>query len=255
MATPWKAEPLHGWRKLTGRLLDLVYPSSCAVCEVALRDGRSLCQPCGEGLPRVTAPFCEICAEHFDGVIDSHFECSNCKELDFAFAFARPALVRDERTLELIHRLKYQKGLHLAGELGKLAAEAFQDSRLEEARAGNWPLVPVPLHRRRMRGRHFNQAAEIARVLSRETTLSILDALDRVRPTDTQTRLTRAQRLNNLKGAFALNSAGQRFASGKPAGAVIVDDVFTTGSTVNECARILRRGGVQKVIVVTVMRG
>jgi len=157
--------------------------------------------------------------------------------------------------MELIYQLKYHRGVHLAGELGKLAAEAFDDSRLVEARAKRWPLVPVPLHCGRLRTRHFNQAAEIARALGREVDLPVLPALKRIRATGTQTRLTRAQRLSNLKGAFALTRVGHRFAAEKPAGVVLVDDVFTTGSTVDECARTLRRAGIQKVIVVTVMRG
>ena len=73
---------------------------------------------------------------------------------------------RDDRTLELIHRLKYGREIHLAAELGRLARESFADPRLAPALDGSWPLVPVPLHRKRLRHRHFNQAAEIARVLA-----------------------------------------------------------------------------------------
>lgn len=157
--------------------------------------------------------------------------------------------------MELIHGLKYQKALHLAPELGRLAAESFDDPRLATALAERWPLVPVPLHPARQRERYFNQAAEIARTVSAATGLPVLPALKRIRKTETQTHFGRAQRLANLKGAFALSRTGTRFAAGKPPGAVVIDDVFTTGSTVHECARVLRRGGVQKVIVVTVMRG
>lgn len=157
--------------------------------------------------------------------------------------------------MELIHGLKYQKALHLAPELGRLAAESFSDPRLATALAERWPLIPVPLHPSRQRERYFNQAAEIARTVSAVTGLAVLPALKRIRKTETQTHFGRARRLANLKGAFALSRTGTRFANGKPSGAVVIDDVFTTGSTVHECARVLRRGGVQKVIVVTVMRG
>jgi predicted amidophosphoribosyltransferase len=115
--------------------------------------------------------------------------------------------------------------------------------------------VPVPLHRTRLQHRHFNQAEEISRVLSAHTGLPVIGALRRIRATEHQTALTRSQRLENLRGAFVITAAGRRRSGQSPAGAVLVDDVLTTGSTVDECAKILRRAGFQKVCAVTVMRG
>jgi ComF family protein len=155
----------------------------------------------------------------------------------------------------MIHRLKYGRELHLTKDLGRLAAEAFSDLRLAPALAGNWPLIPVPLHRQRQQSRHFNQAEEISRVLSLHTGLPMLRALKRIRSTEHQTVLTRSQRLENLRGAFVVTKAGHRHIENTTAGAVLVDDVLTTGSTVNECAKVLRRAGIQTVVVVTVMRG
>lgn len=242
------------WSRLVGRTLDLLYPPVCALCHDPLRDARSLCDTCDGELPRLTTPFCESCGEPFPGLIDGPFACPNCSHLKFAFAFARPTMVRDDRTLEIIHRLKYNRELHLAGELGRLATEAFSDARLAPALAGNWPIVPVPLHRQRFQERHFNQAEEIARMISRITGLPMLAALIRTRSTEHQTILTRAQRMENLRGAFAATPVLTRQPAPLP-GVILVDDVLTTGSTVHECARILRRAGVRKVAVVTVMRG
>ena len=244
-----------GWRVLPGRVLDLLYPPICALSEEGLRDGRSLCDRCDGDLPRLASPFWDSCGEPFPGNIDGPFACPNCSRLKFAFEFARPAMVRDDRTLEIIHRLKYGRQLHLAAELGRLASTAFNDPRLATALAEKWPLVPVPLHRKRLQLRHFNQAAEIARELSNWTGLPVLDALARERSTEHQTALTRAQRLENLRGAFAITRAGQLHLAGKAPGAVLVDDVLTTGSTVDECAKTLRRAGFPRVQVVTVMRG
>ena len=245
------------WRLLAGRLMDLVYPSACAVCQLALADGRTLCDACDSDLPRLAEPFCQSCGEAFEGRIEASFSCPNCSRLKFSFEFARSATVRDDRTLEMIHRLKYGREIHLAKELGRLAHESFiVDPRLAPALAGGWPLIPVPLHRKRQRHRFFNQAAEISRILATRTGLPLLDGLRRIRQTETQTRLTRAQRMENLRGAFALTRKGHRWISRLPkGGAVLVDDVFTTGSTVDECAKMLRRGGFQRVFVVTVMRG
>jgi competence protein ComFC len=251
--------PRHEQKGVVGkwftRLLDWVYPPSCGICETPLSQGRALCKPCREDLPRLAHPYCSICGEHFDGVVEPGFKCPNCHERKLNFDFARPALAHDPRAMSLIHDLKYRRHLHLAAELGGLAAEAFDDERLERAVRLQWPLIPVPLHPGRLRSRLFNQADEVAQVVGRIRGLQVLPALKRTRRTETQTRLTRHQRLANLRGAFAFTRSGQRFAEKKPAGAILIDDVFTTGATVDECARVLRRGGVQKVIVVTVMRG
>jgi ComF family protein len=244
-----------GWRKLISRSLDLLYPPICALCRVNLSDGRALCGPCDQDLPRLSFPFCQRCGEAFQGQIEDEFVCPNCSDLKFAFEFARASLVRDERTLEMIHRFKYSRELHLAKDLGRLATESFADPRLTISLAERWPLVPVPLHRQRLQHRHFNQAEEICRVLARHTGLPQIKALKRIRPTEHQTRLSRAQRMENLRGAFAMTRAGRRQIEKSPAGVVLVDDVFTTGSTVDECSKILRRAGFQKVFVITVMRG
>ena len=253
--TPRPRLEIRGWRKFASRALDLLYPPVCAVCRENLSDGRALCDACDTDLPRLAEPFCKTCGEPFPGEIETSFACPNCSKLKFAMEFARPAMVRDERTLEIIHRLKYGRELHLAKELGRLAAGAFDDPRLEKALAENWPLVPVPLHRKRLQHRHFNQAEEISRVLAAHTNLPVISALRRIRATEHQTALTRSQRLENLRSAFVITSAGRRWIERSSAGAVLVDDVLTTGSTVDECAKILRRAGFQKVCAVTVMRG
>jgi competence protein ComFC len=244
-----------GWMRAASRFLDFLYPPSCALCDCNLTHGAALCGSCEAGLPRLAEPFCMRCGEMFHGEIDDAFECPNCHKVRFAFQFARPAMVRDESTLELVHRLKYGRQIHLAEPLGNLAFEAFKDPRLAVARDGGWPLVPVPLHPRRLRDRHFNQAAEIARVVGRLAGLPVIEALRRVRETDTQTRLSRKQRMENLRGAFEVSRGGRKWLDGRPPGAVIVDDVLTTGSTVNACARVLRRAGLRRLVVVTVMRG
>jgi competence protein ComFC len=246
---------VRGWRRWASRALDLLYPPLCVVCCEELSDGRALCDACDADLPRLAEPFCERCGEAFPGQIDGTFDCPNCSKLRFHFEFARPAMVRDGRTLDMIHRLKYGRELHLAKDLGRLAAESFADPRLAPALAGRWPLVPVPLHRERLQHRHFNQAEEISRVLASHTLLPVIRALRRSRSTEHQTALTRAQRLENLRGAFALSRAGRRQLEISTAGAILVDDVLTTGSTVNECAKTLRHAGFQQILVVTVMRG
>lgn len=244
-----------GPRKLAARLLDLVYPPRCGVCGERTTHGDTLCAGCAADLPRLRPPFCGSCGEAFEGRIEGHFTCPNCSGVRFSFEFARPALVRDDRTLDLIHRLKYGREIHLARGLGRVAREAFDDSRFGPALAEGWPLVPVPLHRSRLRERQFNQAEEIARILAPLVGLPLALLLRRTRRTDTQTALGRRQRMENLKGAFAPVRGGMRGTGEKKPGAVLVDDVLTTGSTVHECAKTLRRAGFRRVFVITVMRG
>ena len=165
-------------------------------------------------------------------------------------------MLRSDRVLELVHRLKYGREVHLAGALGSLASRAFCDRRLRVAMEEKWPLVPVPLHRGRQRERYFNQAEEICRGVAAETGLEVLRLLKRVRRTETQTRLSRRQRMENLKGAFAIGRRwGTEMKMPEASGVILVDDVFTTGSTVDACAKVLRKAGVERVAVLTVMRG
>ena len=238
------------WRRLASAVLDLVYPGCCHLCENPVPGGRALCEECSNGIPSLREPFCEMCGEEFDGAIDTTFSCSNCRGQKFSFEFARPGVPRSEGAMQLVRALKYRRQLDVAVELAGLAARAFQDQRLAPAVAQRWPLVPVPLHRSRWKWRQFNQAREIALPLGRELGLPVSEMLVRVRRTETQTRLSRNQRKKNLKGAF---QPGRQITAAP--GVILVDDVFTTGSTVHECARVLRKAGVQKVIVVTAVRG
>lgn len=249
------SDQLPARRNIVTAALDLLYPPVCELCSDPLRDNRWLCDPCASRLPRLEAPFCDRCAEPVDGAVEGSVRCPNCHHLDFAFRFARPALRNDPDTRRLVHDLKYKRRLHLAAELGRIATGALSDPRLASAIADRWPLVPVPLHRSRKHRRHFNQAVEIARTVSRLSGLPLVSALCRTRDTGTQTRLSRSHRLANLRGAFRITAAGRRLIRRHPAGAIVFDDVFTTGATTHECARVLRRAGLEIVVVVTVMRG
>jgi len=237
-------------RSLFSGVLDWVFPTCCQGCGEITRLGLFLCEDCLHAAPSIEEPYCRQCSEVFPGRIEAPFECPNCRDQEFAFQFARSGVVRSPVVMEMIHEFKYLRRIHHAGTLGLLARRAFDDPRLSAARAGCWPLVPVPLHRQRLGWRQFNQAEEIARPLGKMLGLPVISALRRIRPTPTQTRLSRSQRQKNLKGAFSLNCEVRDWS-----GAILVDDVFTTGSTVHECARVLRSGGLQNVVVVTVMRG
>ncbi|HWR14018.1 MAG TPA: ComF family protein [Terriglobales bacterium] len=151
---------------------------------------------------------------------------------------------------ELIHLLKYDRVMPAADILGRMTAEALQD--ITSDFGSDLPLVvPVPLHETKRKQRGFNQSEHIAQAMVKASGLKLElapELLERKRPTESQTGLTRQQRIANMRGAFrATNSVQKR-------DILLVDDVFTTGTTVSECARVLRKAGAGKVWVATVAR-
>ncbi len=158
---------------------------------------------------------------------------------------------------ELVHRFKYNRDLSLRDVLGLMLERVLSDPRLAAEDLAAWTLVPVPLHRLRQREREFNQSWELCRVLAKSTGIAMMDAMQRVLPTDKQAELSRSQRLKNLRNAFAMKPVPEGKdlpLRGKQV--LLVDDVFTTGATTDACARVLRRQGkVEKVVVITVARG
>ena len=238
------------------RWLDFLYPPSCALCRAPLRDGRYLCRPCRDSLPRIEKPYCIQCGGQIEGFVPEDTLCSQCRGLEFAFEFARAAASAHGQTRELMHTYKYGRQIHLHRELALLAEEVWDDPRVATQCDPPWVLVPVPLHWRRQRWRWFNQSYEIARTLAQRRQLRCEQALRRVRHTNQQTLLNRTERLANLRGAFRLSRRQRRVQSLRNKPVLLVDDVFTTGSTAEECARVLiEEGGAEKVVVLTVLRG
>jgi ComF family protein len=229
--------------------LALLYPPHCAACGAETPAGVHLCAPCREKARRIEAPFCRICSQPFDGAITSEFTCQNCAERKRHFDCAVAPFLSRGVVRELIHRFKYEREFYLRLPLADLAAEGLADERLRAQPFDAF--VPVPLHSARFREREFNQADELARQLSRRTGVPVLRALRRIRYTSTQTVLDRHARMENLRNAFRVRHSPavlQRHL-------VLVDDVFTTGSTVDECARVLRAAGAASVRVLTIARG
>ena len=248
-------------RAYVSAALDLLYPRRCEVCSASLNAGRDdarrwLCDGCFQGLPQVKAPFCKICGEVYEGSATDEFRCGNCADLKLHFDFAIAPYRADDAVRKVVHRFKYQHELHLRGLLSRLLGHVFHDSRLDALDHGEWTLVPVPLHHARERERQYNQAWELCRELSRHEGWRALNGMKRVRPTTAQASLSRSQRIENLRGAFAVCGSVLKKNTLRGGNVLLVDDVLTTGSTTSECARILRRdAGVEKVVVITVARG
>ena len=238
--------------KIASRLLDFLYPACCHLCERSLTHGRHLCSSCSDNLHYIEAPFCDICGESYDGAITEQFICPNCHRLDFDFDFARAAIHSEGAGRDLVHDFKYTRQIHLADELAQLMEAALSDGRFHPY-IENGIIVPVPLYWLRQRKRRFNQAEEIGKKLSPRIGIPQISLLKRTRNTQTQTRLSRKKRLANLNQAFELKKKYIHTIEDKPI--ILIDDVFTTGSTANECAKVLKQQGAKSIAVLTVLRG
>lgn len=230
-------------------LVSLFYPPFCAICARAVEPAENLCPSCAEKAPRIRAPFCAKCSQPFAGDITGSFTCANCEDRVLHFDAAVSAYRSRAVVRELIHNFKYNRQIRLRRQLGRWLAEALEDPRLAGRRFDC--IVPVPLHPARRRERGFNQAELLAAELHRQSGLPLRNILQRTRYTTTQTQFDRSERMENLRGAFRLrrgsNVQGLRM--------LLVDDVLTTGSTLSECASVLRKAGALSVHAATVARG
>ncbi len=242
-----------GVERIGGWLLDFLYPRDCLECGAAVEAGfhwRYLCRGCVETrLWRSRPPCCPVCGHPFYGVLDSGRVCEHCVNLQPCFGEGRTLILLRGAGRSWIHQLKYGRGRHLLADIRNLLEE--REDLLHYL--SNRVLVPVPMHPRKQRERGFNQAYWIARELERFGRGSRTDCmLRRVEDQASQTRLDRFERIKNLKNTFALYK--NRLVS-KDNSYLIVDDVFTTGATLNACSRVLTQAGAVRVDVFTMGHG
>lgn len=234
--------------------LFLLYPPQCPLCETRLHSLQSslVCPKCLEELERQESPWCVRCGESFLptdaqalGREQTKDLCDRCGTQRVPFERARAYGPYEGRLARLIQLYKYGGERALARVLASLLYELLQAERLTQEIDG---ITFVPMSRKRQRERGFNQAELLARRLGQLTRKPVFSALHKVQETKPQEALSRAERLQNLKGAFA--SHGQaRYES-----VLLVDDVYTTGATAWECAQALKEAGYKRVYVLTVAR-
>lgn len=233
-------------------LLDLIYPRECPLTGDPPDDTTPFRYLSPSIVPRimiVSPPCCRICGAPFFGVLAGPQECPHCRELDAHFDSGRTVFVARDEGRRLIHELKYHGAVWLAGDFARLATLA--PGYLERLRGA--VLVPVPLHWSKLRKRGFNQSRLLADALAHLVPgATVVELLERIKNTPSQTRLDRDHRRLNAKNAFAIREG----ATINPASEhVVVDDVFTTGSTLDACCSTLRRAGILRISVATLGHG
>lgn len=235
-------------RRLIRRALDAVLPPRCLGCGTAMAGADGLCPACFGDITFLADPACAACGFPFEIDTGAPALCAACQAHRPAFDTARAVFAYSARSRDLVLDFKHRDRLEGTPGFARWLARAGHDV-LARADA----IVPVPLQRWRLLKRRYNQAAELARALARETGIpAAVDLLRRTRPTESQGRKSRLARRRNVRGAFAV---APQWAPRLPgARLVLVDDVFTTGATVEECARVLKRAGAAHVAVLTLAR-
>ncbi len=235
------------WSHAAKLVLDIALPTLCVACREPV-DGEGVCAECWARLSFIAPPFCPRLGIPF--VYDPGPEMLSMEAISNppAYTRARAAVRYDDVARTLVHALKYQDRTDLAPAMGRWMARAGQEL-LDDADV----LVPVPLHWRRAWRRRYNQSGALARVIERQTGVKVVpEALRRIRPTEQQIGLSRPQRATNVQGAFKVAPERQSLIAGRRV--ILIDDVLTSGATVDACARALLRAKASQVDVLVFAR-
>ena len=229
-------------------LLDQLYPPTCLGCHQPVVEAHTLCARCFAQLRPISAPYCPVLGIPFGAALGPGVLSAEAIADPPPFGRARAALVYNEAARRIVSRLKYGDQPELARFCARLMAPAGRDLW-----GGDPVLVPVPLHFSRRIERRYNQSAELAQALGKALGLRVDAALARrVRRTRQQVGLSGDQRRRNVAGAFATHPDLLGRLAGRPV--VLIDDVYTTGSTLRALTHQLRRGGVHQIDVMTFAR-
>lgn len=242
----------EGWKKWATGVLDVIFPRDCLLTGEPVGDDSEWLyfkRLSRREMGIVEPPHCPTCGAPFWGEMQLSRICTHCLELEPEFGEGRTCLVLQGAGRSIIHELKYHQGWHLLPDIRRVIQVT---PRFLEFLKGA-VIVPVPLHPRKERERGFNQTEILARLFVEEAEdARFSNALCRVRDTMSQTRLNHQSRQNNMKGAF---QARPDFTPIKGKRYVVVDDVFTTGATLNACCEALKDAGVFQVDIATLGHG
>ncbi len=225
-------------RNIVGLIKDCVFPIYCLGCN---KEGEWLCENCLKQICPAGVFCCPVCNQNNS----TGLGCRNCRSNSFLEQVISAVPYQEEELIgKIIENFKY----HYLEELKTVIEIIIKKFLAKQPIINVQTIVPVPLHPRRLAERGFNQAELLAEILARELKLPIQPLLKRSRYTRQQAKLNRRERKTNVQSAFVASSSFT-------GAALLVDDVYTTGSTMQECARVLKFVGVKKVIGWTLARG
>ena len=236
-------------RSLFNGIKDLIYPNCCPACKNRIAPAKEevlICAGCWKNIEKNLPPFCVSCGRRLDRLSTAKNICSGCLKSRFDFDRAFSPCAYTGTIKKLIHEFKYSGKDYLGRPLARLMNEFIKEYRLPIEYLDF--IVPVPLHKSRLKQREFNQARVLSEEIAREFNKKVLpDVLVRSRPTRTQTELTPAERRRNVENSFTVSNCSLV----KDTSLLLVDDVLTTGATSSEAARALKESGAKIIFVMT----
>jgi ComF family protein len=234
---------------LTG-IANVLFPCRCPLCNTTIHDrpAQNICASCAARINPIRSPLCPACGVPFPAANAGDHLCGDCLLSPRAFTKARAVGRYEDVLLTAIHDFKYREKAALGKILGKMMADHdYPDFHIPSYTV----IMPVPLHVSRLRERAFNQALILARAVAKKYDIPLdFTSLKRNLATRPQIALGKTERQSNVRGAFAVPEPEK--VKGKKI--IVIDDVYTTGSTLNECARILVKGGAAEVAALTLAR-
>lgn len=248
--------PRHSIAERFDWVIDWLYPPRCRACAGRIygRDGEYFCRACWGKIEIIDHPLCKICGRPFPDAGGDDHDCGVCLARPPQFSQARSWAryprqeLEDHPLRQAVQRFKYGRKVSLGKPLGRIMARGCREF------LAAWQadlILPVPLHPRRLRWRGFNQSVLLARQVGRAYGIPVDPLLlRRIKETPPQTQLSEEERRRNVRGAFAL--APGRSIENK--NILLIDDVYTSGATVNECSRTLKKNGAKDVYVLTLAR-
>ncbi len=234
---------------LAQKLLNFFLPPVCPLCRTLVSQNKTVCAPCWSQIHFISTPYCPQCAKPFDfGSATNDLKCGKCLAKSPAFSATRAVFKYDDFSRKFILSFKHHNAIHF----GPLLAQWMHTHSQDILRDADF-LIPVPLHWTRLLKRGYNQAAILSKEISKLSKVPTkLKVLNRIKRTPTQGSLTPKQRQDNVRGAFHVPASACPKIQGKTL--VLIDDVITTGATLDACAKTLIKAGAKEIRVISAAR-
>ena len=234
--------------RLLNSIIKLIFPPKCPLCEKIVEEDETLCKDCWEKIKFIKEPFCDKCSSPLDYKASSKVICAHCLQTKPLYIKLRSAVVYNSFVSKIIFKFKFYDKIHLKRFMAKVMVNAAQDI-IKDIDI----LIPIPLHKKRLIFRKYNQslllAEEIAKITNKQV---IYNFLYKNKHTIPQVKLKQKDRIKNIKGKFSINKnylkeidkyTNLNFA--------LIDNVVTTGSTIKECIKVLNKVGIKNVYVIS----